>query len=810
MHTIGRDLRYAVRSLGQSRAFTLLAVLTLGLGIGAATTIFSVIQNVLLDPYPYAHTDRNVSLLIQDTSRPRSGGRAFFRVGELLDYQEQIHSFEEVIAAGFEDVLYSTGEGTEQLSGALMSGNNFSFLGIPAALGRTLTPEDSLPGAPPVFVLSHRAWANRFGADPGIVGRSFVLNGVPTTLVGVMPPRFHKMAAEVYKPLWLDRASSEQRRSFYRLQARLRPGVTREAAEAEANVVAGRVAKLYPDEYPKQYRVEVATWADSIVGQFKTTLYTLAAAVGLLLLIACSNVANMLLGRGTAREREMAIRASLGATRARLVRQLLVESLLLALLGAVVGCGFAYLGLPALVGAIPEGLIPREAVIRLNLPVLLFSLLVAVVTSVVCGLVPALRLARNDLVDPLKDSGKGGGGGYRARRLNGALVTAEVALSLVLLAGAGLLMRSFVELQTQDLGIRPEHVLNARLPLPRGAYASPAAKQQYFEQVLNRIRVLPGVVSASVASSVPPFGGIRTEVDAPGRATGERWDAIYQLCTEGYFETLSLKLRRGRLLTPVDVAGARRVAVVNETLGRRFFGTDDPVGRTIELKMLRTLSDTPVASPVFEIVGVVADARNQGPQDEIVPEAFIPHSVTSAFERGILVRTEGPPLAIVNDVRRAIWSVDRSVAVAQVASLGDLLAQFSYAEPRLVLVILGVFAVTGLVLVALGIFSVTAYAVSRQTHEIGIRMALGAGRGDVLRLVLRTALRLVGSGVVLGVIVSLGATRALAHQLFGITPYDPATLSAVALLVLGVGFLACYVPARRASRVDPTVALRYE
>jgi putative ABC transport system permease protein len=810
MHALERDLRYALRSLRRNPSFTLLAALTLGLGIGAATTIYSVIQNVLFDPYPYAHTDRNVSLLIHDTSRPRSGGRGFFKLDEFLDYQEQIQSFEEVIAGGFEDVLYSTDEGTEQLTGALMSGNNFSFLGIPAALGRTITPEDGLPGAAPVFVLSHRAWANRFGSDPKIVGKSFVLNGVPTTLVGVMPPRFHKMAAEVYKPVRLERGDPEHRERFFRLQARLKPGVTREQAEAEANVVAQRVSKLHPDDYPKTFRAEVATWADSIVGPFKNTLYTLAAAVALLLLIACGNVANMLLSRATAREREMAVRASLGATRARLVRQLLVESLLLALVGAAVGWGFAYAGLPALVRAIPEGLIPREAVIRLNLPVLLFSLGVAVLTSVVCGLVPALRLAGN-LVDPLKDSGKGGGGaGYRGRQLNGALVTAEVALSLVLLAGAGLLMRSFVELQTQDLGIRPERVLNARVPLPRGSYQAPAAKQQYFDQVLNRVRALPGVVSASVASSVPPFGGIRTEVDYPGRATSERQDAIVQLCTEGYFETLGYTLRRGRVLTAVDVAGARQVAVVNETLGRRFFGTDDPVGRTVELKTLATVREAPLASPVFEIVGIVADARNQGPQEEIAPEAFIPHSVTSAFDRGILVRTEGAPAAITNDVRRAIWSVDRSVAVTTVVGLGELLAQFAYAEPRLVLVILGVFALLGLVLVALGVFSVTAYAVSRQTHEIGIRMALGAGRGDVLRHVLHGAFRRVGLGVAVGLLASLAATRVLAHQLFAVSPYDPATLSAVVALVLVVGFLACYLPARRAARVEPTVALRYE
>ena len=382
MGTIGRDFRYAVRSLRRNPAFTTLAALTLGLGIGAATTIFSVIQNVLFDPYPYAHTDRNVSLLIQDTSRPRAGGRAFFKVGEFLDYQEQIHSFEEVIAGGFEDVLYSTGEGTEQLTGALMSGNNFSFLGIPAALGRTLTPEDSaarraagLRAEPPRVgePLRRRSGDRRQELRPE---RS--AHDARRRDAAALPQdggrRLQAGAARSGGP----RAAAT---GFFRLQARLRPGVTREQAEAEANVVAERVSKLYPDEYPKTFRAEVATWADSIVGQFKTTLYTLAAAVGLLLLIACGNVANMLLSRATTREREMAVRASLGATRARLVRQLLVESLLLALSRRLVGCGFAYLGLPALVRAIPEGLIPREAVIRLNLPVLLFSLLVAVLTS---------------------------------------------------------------------------------------------------------------------------------------------------------------------------------------------------------------------------------------------------------------------------------------------------------------------------------------------------------------------------------------------------------------------------------------------
>jgi putative ABC transport system permease protein len=810
MHSAWRDLRHGLRGLAKHPAFTFLAVLTLGLGIGSATTIFSVIQNVLLDPYPYAEVDRNVGFEIHDSSRARPGGRSFFRVPELLDYQEQVQSFEEVIAGGFEDVLYSTAEGTQQFNGGLMSGNTFKFLGVPAAFGRVLTPEDGQSGAPPVFVMSYKMWVGHFGADPSILGKSFVLNGIPTTLVGIMPSRFTKMAAELYKPVVLDRADRDQSQKFFRFQARLKRGVTLKQAEAEMNLVAQRIAKVYPSDYPEKFTVNVVTWIDSVVGQFRTTLYTLAAAVGLLLLIACSNVANLLLSRGTAREREMAVRASLGASRGRLVGQLLVESLLLALLGAVFGCVCSYFGIQALVAAIPEGLIPREAVIRLNLPVLLFSLLVAVVTSVLCGLVPALQTARKDLVEPLKDSGKGGGGGFRGRKLNRALVVAEVALSLVLLAGAGLLMRSFVKLQTQDLGFNPENVLSARLPLPRGQYKTAAEKRQFFGQVLARVQALPGVVVATETSTLPPYGGIRSEVEVAGKTHSEKWNAIFQLCSEGYFPTLGLRLERGRLLSEADVTDGRKVAVVNRTLVDRYFGADDPIGRSIELKMLATLPESPVESPVFEVIGVVADAKNQGLQEPLMPEAFIPYSVTSAFERGVLVRTAGAPLAMLNSVRREIWAVDRNVAITSTGTLTDYIRQFSYAEPRFGLIVLGVFASVGLVLVVLGVFSVIAYTVSRQTHEIGIRMALGAGRADVLRMVLRMGLGMIGTGLLLGVAVSLGATRVLSSQLFGIAPHDPATLGGVVALVALAGLLACWFPARRATRVDPMVALRYE
>jgi putative ABC transport system permease protein len=810
MHSIWPDVRYAARGLRKQPAFAGLAILALALGIGSATTMFSVIHAVLVDPYPmYAHIDRLVQVELRDPANPRTGTRTYFPTPEFLDYQAQVQSFEDVIGGGFEDVLYTTADGTEQFDGGLMTPNNFEFMGVRAALGRTFTAEDARPGASPVFVMNHKLWAGRFGSDPSLVGKTFVLNGVPTTLVGVMPQRFFKLGADLYKPVVLDRADPVQARQFYRLQARLRPGVTLAQAEAEVTVVAQRLAKLYPDNYPKVFTVKVLRWADSIVGQFKTTLYTLAAAVALLLLIACSNVANMLLARAAAREKEMAVRSSLGASRGRLVRQLLVESLLLAASGAALGCVFAHFGLKALVSAIPEGLIPREAVIQINLPVLFFSLGAAVLTAVVFGLVPALQTARKDLVDPLRDSGKGTSGGFRRKRLASALVVAEVALSLVLLAGAGLLMRSFVNLTTADLGLDPEHVLFARVPLPKGRYDTREAKQQFFEQVLARVQALPGVLAASTGMALPPFGGFLGEIEIAGTTHEDKWRAFSQLVSEGHFATLRLKLQRGRLLSADDVAQARRVAVVNRTFVEKYLGPADPLGRTVRFKLLET-GPGAIENAVFEIVGVVGDAKNRGIQEAPDPEAFLPYTVTAAFPRVLLVRTAGPPAAMAETLRREVWNVDRGVALTMTGAVTDYLRRFSYAEPRLALTVLAVFASLGMILVAIGVYSVIAYTVARQTHEIGIRMALGAERAHVLRMVLGMGARLVGLGLAVGLVASLAATRVLSSQLFGVAPHDVVTLALVMAVVAVAGAAACLFPARRAMRVDPMVALRYE
>ena len=808
MQTLWQDVRYGLRGIWNRPGFAILAILTLALGMGSTTTIFSAIQNILLDPFPYTDARRVAAIQIHDLSSARPGGRGAFQVPEFLDYQEQNHVFEEVIGGTGEDVLMSTNEGTELYDGGIVTANMFTFLGVPPVLGRGITPADASPTAAPVFVMADKMWLKKFNRDPGIVGRTFVLNGVTTTLVGIMPPRFTKLAADLWRPVRLDRGNAQMSRQYFMFQARLKPGVTFQQAAADMDVIAHRLAATYPDNYPKQFTVNAVSWVDSIVGQFKTTLYTLAAAVGLLLLIACSNVANMLLARATAREKEMAVRVSLGATRWRLVRQLLIESLLLAAGGAIVGCLFAYGGVKAVTLLIPDGFIPREAVIRLNAPVLIFSLSAAMLTTMLFGLIPALQTARRDMVEPLKDAGKGVSGGFRRGRLRSALVVVEVALSLLLLVGAGLLIRSFVSLRTVDLGFNPENILVARVPLPRGQYTTAPEKQRFFRTVLDRVQALPGVVVATETTTLPPYGGIGTDLEIIGKTHTEKWRGIFQLCSEGYFQTLGLRLSRGRTFSAAEVNGARKVALVNQTLVTRYFGQEDPIGQRIKLSMLETFREGPVADPVFDIIGVMSDAKNQGIEEPVNPEVFVPYTLTGGFERGILVRTQGDPEALINSVRREIWAVDRNVALTLTGSLTGYLRQFSYAGPRFFLLLLGVFASVGLVLVAIGVYSVIAYTVSRQTHEIGIRMALGASHSSVLRMVAVMGLKLVAIGSVLGLLASFAATKVLAAQLANLSRFDPLTLASVVALMAVVGLAASYFPARRAMRLDPMVALR--
>jgi putative ABC transport system permease protein len=812
METLRQDIRYAARTLWKSRGFAAVAMITLALGIGSSTAIFSVIDNVLMEPFPYLDAGRLMSVEIHDKDRSEPGGRAGYSGPEFLDYVEQNHVFDRVIANDGEDILYTSGEGTERFSGGLVTPGTFEFLGMPPMLGRAMQAPDYEPGAPPVFVMRYKTWVNRFSADPKILNTTFVLNGTPRTLIGVMPPRFGWGDADMWIPDKPDRAAKAGVHGFptyWFLLGHLKPGVSVREAQADFTVIANRLSTVYPKDYPKHFSVEIESLTNLVVGRFRTTLYIVLAAVGLLLLIGCGNVANLLLARATGREKEFAIRAALGASRWRLVRQLLVESLILAVGGAAIGALLAWGGLKSLVAAIPAEIIPAEAVIRLNAPVLVFTLCVAVLTALIFGLVPALQAARRDLNDPLRDSGKGVSGGFRHGRFRDAVVVLEVALSLTLLVAAGLLMRSFVALREVHLGLQPDHILVARLPLPTDRYKTADQMAGFFRPLLGRLKALPGIAEATETSTLPPYGGIDSDIEIPGKTHADKWTALFQLCSEGYFPVLRIEFKNGRAFTEAEVNGARKLAVVNETFVHKYMGNENPIGQRVRIAQLETFPDA-LHEPWFEIIGIVADVKNHGLQDPIEPEVWVPYTVTGSAARGILVRTSQEPLSMMNAVRQEIWATDRGVALTMTGTLESYISSFSYAGPRFGFLLMSIFGSVGLILVTIGVYSVLAYTAARRTHEIGIRMALGAESGDVLGLVIKMGLRLVAVGVGIGLVASLLLARVIATQLWGVSAYDPVTLAGVTVLLLLTALVACWIPARRASQVDPLVALRYE
>jgi putative ABC transport system permease protein len=787
-------------------------VLTLALGIGASTAIFSVLENILMEPFPYPDAERFMSIAIHDTEQSESGGRSSLTGPEFLDYVAQNHVFDRVIANDGLDVLYRSSEGTQLLKGSHVTPGTFEFLGMTPLLGRVAQPADYEPGAPPVFVLRYKTWVNEFAADPKILNQTFVLNDTARTLIGIMPPRFAWGDADLWIPQKPSRASGPiggTFSDFWFFLGHLKPGVSHQQAIADLTVVANRLATVYPKIYPKHFTVEIQSLTDLVVGRFRATLYIVLAAVGLLLLIGCGNVANLLLAKATTREKEFAIRSALGASRIRLIRQLLVESLLLALGGAILGSLLAWGGLKFIVALMPQDIIPAEAVIRLNAPVLLFTLGVTVLTALIFGLIPAFKAARKDLNEPLRDTGKGLSGGFRHGKLRNSVVVMEVALSLTLLIAAGLLMRSFVALREVHLGFQPDHVMSARLPLPVERYKTANQVAGFYRPLLLRLKALPGVVAVTETSTLPPYGGIPSDIEIPGKTHSEKWESIFQLCSEGYFQVLKIQLLNGRTFNEAEVAGARKVAVVNQTFVQKYLTAENPIGRQVRIASLAEFEDK-VADPTFDIIGVVVDAKNRGLQDPAGPEIWIPYTVTGTAFRGILVRTAKDPLAMLKAVRHEVWATDSNVALTLTGTLEGYISQFSYAGPRFGFMLMIIFGSIGLILVSIGVYSVLSYTTARRTQEIGIRMALGAQGSDVLGMVIRMGLQLVAIGVVLGLIVSAALGRILATQLWGVSAYDPWTLICVPIVLLMTGFLACWLPARRAARVDPLVALRYE
>ena len=807
LETLAQDVRYGARQIRHNRAFTTVAVATLALAIGAVTVMYSVIRNILLDPFPYTDSRRLVDVVVRDLAQPEAVFRGALPVDEFRDYQDESHVFEDVIGAQGENVIWTTEEGAESFTVVHVTPNTFAFLGVPSLLGRTLGPADARPDAPPVAVLSHRTWRSRFGGDPAVIGRSIVLNDRPWTVVGVMPPRFEWNVAEAWVTERLDRGTRDSSASRW-FQARLKPGVTLAQADAELAVIGARRAREHPDEYPKQFRVQVLYVIDWVVGRYRTVLYTLFAAVSLLLLIACSNVASMLLARATAREAEMTLRAALGASRARIVRQLLVESLLLALGAAVVGSLLAYGGVHALTQVMPQQNVPRETVIRLDRPVLLFCLATAVLSTLLFGLVPAVHTVRRDLLSGLRQGGKGVAASFRHGGARNSLVVTQVALSLVLLLGAGLLMRTFVGLVNVDLGFDAANVVVVPFAFPAGQYTTPAQRQALVWRAVERVRALPGVVAAADMVGWPaPLASIGSEFSVAGDVGPNPERAVARICSEDYVRVMGLRLVSGRLMSREDVRGARKVAMVNEALVRTAFKGRDPLGRTLTLSDLQRGANR-VDDPTFEIVGVLRDARNGGVREAAMPEASVPSTMWPGQVRVIVARTSTDPALMLETIRREVKRLDRSVAVRSGGVLENEVRDSFHAQPRFVLLVLSAFAATGLLLVAMGIYGVLAYTISRQRREIAVRMALGAGRGHVLASVVGLGMRLVAAGVAAGVVASLATNRLLVAQLWNTTPHDPLTFVAAIGVVVLVGLVACYVPAARAVRIDPMTALR--
>ncbi len=806
-----QDLRYAMRTLWKSRAFAAVAILTLALGIGASTAIFSVIQNVLIQPFPYPDASRLMYPSIHDTQNSQPGGRAGYTSSEFVDYASQNHVFDRVTAASEVEVLYKRGEGTERLYGAEVTPGTFEFFGLPALYGRVAQPADYEPGAPPVFVMRYKTWVNQFNADLNILNQTFVLNGMPRTLIGIMPPRFGWYEADVMFPTTPKpgaQTSSGYSKSWFML-GHLKPGISPKQAEADLSIIASREAKISPQDYPTHFTVQVRSLTDNVTGRFQSTLLTALAGVALLLLIGCGNVANLMLARATGREKEFALRAVLGASRSRLVRQLLLESLLLAVGGAALGTLIAWGSLQSIVAALPQDIIPAESIIRLNAPVLAFTLIIAAFTALLFGLVPARQVSRRDLNDPLRDSGKGVSGGFRHGRLRDAVVVFEVALCLALLIGAGLLMRSFVALRGENLGFRSDHTLVVLTPLPQERYKTATQVAGFFRPLEARLKALPGVVDVSPITDIPPNVYTSSDVEIPGKSHPDKWNALLELCGDSYFSVLRAEFQSGRPFTQAEVNDARKLVVVNQTFVRRYLPGENPIGQRIHLLEMESFPD-PVHNAWFEIVGVVADGKNRGLQEPIEPEVWAPYTVTASSARGILVRTARDPLTLLNSVHREIWATDSGVALAYSATLEQFISARMFAGPRFSFLMMAIFGSVGLVLVTIGVYSVLAYTTARRTHEIGIRMALGAEGTDVLSLVITNGLRLVGLGVALGLAASLALSRVIAAQLWGISATDPVTLAGAVILLLTTGVVACWIPARRAARVDPLVALRYE
>ena len=818
-----QDIRYGLRMLRKSPGFTAVAVLTLALGIGAVTIIFSAVYGVILNTFPFRNATQVTSFVIRDLSDPNRG-RESLSVPEFLYFRGHSHDFADFSGEfggfGTTPLRYTTGNSTYEFDADYLSVNSFQFFGVPPLVGRLPSPDDVKPGAPSVFVMGYKLWRTQFDSDPRVVGKSFMLNGVARTLIGIMPPRFRWAWVDTWVPFSIDPAEAltdpHLKNQFLYTVGRLKPGVTLAEAAADLNVVAHQYAKIAPRDYPKRFTVTATTLADRVTGGFKELIYPLLVAVLMLFLIACSNIANLLLSRATTRQREIAVRASLGASRGRLIRQLLVESSLLALAGALVGCIFAWIGVKDLVPLVPYYAFPQEAVIALNPDVLAGAVALAILSTLLCGLVPAFYSVRGPLQPRLMGSSQGTGAAPRQGKLRAALVISEVALSVILLTASGLLMRSFWDLKHVPLGFDPRNIIAAQISFPpelainsmRDFNRLMPQQNRLADQILERAQALPGVASAALVLNIPPLGGMNSVVDIPGKTHSEKWNSFVDPCSAQFFDTLRIPLVTGRLFSQSDVVSSFPLAVVSRTFASDYFGGENPIGQTLHFAALDQLPGW--KGKLFQIIGVVDDTKTVGLENSPRPVAYVPYTLYGADGDTLLVRSFVAPGSLIPEIRKQVWAVDTRLALIAPSTIEATLQKYYFASPQFEFIILGAFSTTALMLLIAGIFSVMAYSVSLRSHEIGIRMALGAMPADILRMVLSRGLLLATVGIVVGVAGSLTLTRYLTSFLFGIKSTDPLTFTTVSLLIVTVALAACWIPARRAMRVDPMIALRYE
>jgi predicted permease len=810
LSVLAADLRFALRMMRQNPAFSSVAILCLALGIGATSAMSSLIYALWVDPYPYR--DSNRILNFSFVNKEGRNGTMWYSLADYLELQRSTTTLEEIAARDGMTAVVTAGL-PESVHVVLFTPNAFDHFGVPAMIGRTWTPRDiPQPGAPPpLAVISYLFWTRHFNADRAIVGRTIELNRRPYTILGVVPPRFTWNDADIYIPM----SVTPDPKRFVGLMTHVKKGVSLDAVNAELQALTQRFTARSPDNYPKQgYRMRVQTLNDFLLQRFGGTLKVLTAAVGLLLLIGCANVSILLLARATTRQREIAIRLSIGAPARRILGQLLTESVVLALSGGLLGVFLAYRSVPAIVGLMPQYSVPHEADIHVNGQVVLLTFAVSVLTGILFGMAPGLQLAGAEVSQAMQSGSRGSTERGRGGKIRNALVVAEIALTIILLTGASVSIRSFLALERVPLGYQPQNVVAMNINLPQGSYQTWTARNGFFERLASELRTIPGVRSATFTeTAMPPYIGFNSDFEIAGRPKTERQQLRVGLIAPQYFETVGIPLLQGRLLTEAEIVHNAHLAVINEELRKRYFPSgSNPLGVRIHVPALK-LSQPEIFTPPdgdqwFEVIGVAATARNRGLQEAPEPAIYVPYKMATVPGATFLLKTGMEPLSIMPAVRERVRSVAADLPVTEVWTLEEYLSRFERAYPRFSMTLFSIFAAVALLLAASGLYSLISYMVAQRTHEFGIRMALGAQRRHVLQLVAGSTMALIGIGTVIGLSGSVALSRVISGFVEGWNPRDPVAYIAVAAVLAFTGVLACWFPARRATAIDPMVALR--